>query len=271
MTRDVNLERCINNNKHTSFLPSAFNMSSNKRQNLVLAPSSISNLSLNKCFRTIILFNDKNISRSISKACCEWVDAETVSLTVRSIAILKCFRSDDIRTIIKRRAGKCVNLRSFVMIHEEVFIYLTCFDFLKDLLITSPGILKLQSSHVSNWLVTTSTGTNLFNSYVPHSSLTVDNVVDILVLSLMAEDVNTLHKFYSIELDDLVTDGHFISLKSQLRLNQDNVRCCLHYTDGSNRPVTLKKDMHSSVWEVNHIGRKVSVQCVICSVCVSKA
>ena len=87
--------------------------------------------------------------------------------------------------------------------------------------------------------------------------------MDILVLSLMAEDVNTLHKFYSIELDDLVTDGHFISLKSQLRLNEDNIRCCLHYTDDSNCPITLKKDMHSSVWEVNHIGRKVSVQCVI--------
>ena len=67
----------------------------------------------------------------------------------------------------------------------------------------SPGLLKIHSSHVSNWLVTTSTGTNLFDSYVPNSSLTVDNVVEILVLSVMAEYMNTLRNFYRMALYDL--------------------------------------------------------------------
>ena len=126
-------------------------MSKNKRQKLVLATASVTVTFCDKFLRNITLFNDKNISQLVCKRFCEWIDTETISLNVRCFAILKCFRSEDIRTSIKRRVGKCLNLRSFIMMHEEVFIYLTCFDFLKELLIVSPGLLKLQSSHVSNW------------------------------------------------------------------------------------------------------------------------
>ena len=216
-----------------------------------------------------MLFNDKNVSRLISKRFCEWVDSDTVSLMVRSIAVLKCFsRSVDICTSIKRRASKCLNLRSLIMLHEESFMYLTCFDFMKDLLAVSPGLVKLQSN-ASNWLVETSIGTRLFNSYVPDSSLTVDNILEILVLSLMAEDVNTLSTFYPLTLNDLEVDGSLISVKSQLRVSEDYVRCCLHYTDRSNRPITLKRDKDSNIWHVEHIGLKVSLNCVICTVSLS--
>ena len=236
------------------------------KQALVLATPSVNVSSCDQFLRNIILFNDKNVSRLISKRFCKWVDSETSSLTVRSISVLKCFRSADIKACIKRRVTKCFNLRSFRTLHEEHFLYLTCFDFLKELFHVSPGLSKIQSNTVSNWLVSTSTGMNLFNSYQPDASLTVDNILEILVLSLMAEDVNTLSRFYHMALDDLETDGSLIRVQSKLYLNEDNVRCCLHYTDRCNRPVTLKRDTSSGVWEIIHIGVKVSVQCVVCTI-----
>jgi hypothetical protein len=94
----------------------------------------------------------------------------------------------------------------------------------------------------------------------------MDNVVQIMLLSLMAEDANTLRRFYHMALDDLETDGSLICVQSKLYLNADNVRCCLHYTDRCNHPVTLKRDTSSGVWEIIHLGVKVSVHCVVCTV-----
>ena len=148
--RGVILELCIIHcwQQHT-----LLTLTMNKRPNLALACASslMAQVSEHKFLRQIALYNDRNSSRLINKRFCEWVDAETVPLTVRSISILKCFRSEDIRTSIKRRATKCLNLRSFFMMHEDVFIYLTSFDFLKELLMVSPGLLKIQSSHVFKW------------------------------------------------------------------------------------------------------------------------
>ena len=246
-------------------------MSITKQPKLVLATSLLAKVSDHKFLRNIMLYNEKNTNRLLSKQLCEWVDLQTSSLMVRSIAVLKCFsRCEEERTAIKRRVMKCCNLTSLIMAHEDVFVSLTCFDFLKDLLLVSPNLNKIQSSHVCNWLVKTSMGMKLYNCYGPDPALTVDNVVEIIVLSLMAEDTETLSRFYHLPMHDLVIDGYCISMKSQVRINDNNLRICLHYTDGSNRPLSLKLDVNTGIWQIIHIGRNVSdVRCVICEVCSS--
>ena len=144
------------------------------------------------------------------------------------------------------------------------------FNYMRELVENAPQLIQVSSQHVSNWMVSTALGTKLYSEYEPHIELTVPDVLEIVCLSLMALDPETLHRFCPSGVNDMATVRFSVFTSSFFNRSDDTAEACLHYTDFACRRVVLVKNA-SDLWEVTNIGLLTewtapSAICPYCSV-----
>ena len=246
-------------------------MDINKKPNLVLATASLMSTVTDKFLRNIIQYNDSNISRLVSKQVCLYVDCTTEALRL-DCGFQNNMFNRNVRTAIKQRVEKCVNLRTIDMSNFYLqwltsLVYSPIPEFLEEIVAVAPNVVKIQSNEIPNWFLTTALGTKLFMQYEPHAALTVTDVIEIVCFCLMTGDEATLERFYAVTMYDINPTASAVFMSSKRNVSDDEVVACLHYTDGASRRVNLNKNQSSDVWEVNDIGRLTywgSVGCTFC-------
>ena len=248
-------------------------MDMNKKPSLVLATASLMPTVTDKFLKTIIRYNDSNISRLVSKRVCVYVDSATKALRLDSCGMQYSLFNQNVRTAIKRRVEKCLNVRSIDMSDWYLswfapLVYTPIPEFLEEIVAVAPEIVTIQSSQISNWLLTTALGTKLFMQYEPDAALTVTDVLGIVCFCLMTQDEATLERFYPVRMyDDLNATFSSIFVSSKSTVSDDQVLACLHYTDCASRLVSLQRNKNSDVWEVTDIGRLTYWGSVACNLC----
>ena len=74
-------------------------------------------------------------------------------------------------------------------------VYTPIPEFLEEIVAVASDVVKIQSTQISNWLLTTALGTKLFMKYEPHAALTVTDVLGIVCFCLITQDEATLERF----------------------------------------------------------------------------
>ena len=130
-----------------------------------------------------------------------------------------------------------------------------------------PRIVEISTDVVSNWMVTTSLGTKLYNTYSVSEALGINDVLEIVLRCLVARDSSTLTRFGAIPSDFLMTSGFLCIIPSSIHfLDGTTAEACLHYYNCGSRQVQLHLN-NNNTWEVAAISEKVDFdgnKCVHC-------
>ena len=172
----------------------------NKKPTLVLATASLMSTVTDRFLKSINWYNDSNVRRLVSKRVCVYVDSTTEALRLYSGGMHHSLFNQNVRTAIKRRVEKCLNLRTIDMSDWYLswltpLVYTPIPEFLEEIVSVAPDAVKIQSTQRSNWLLTTALGTKLFMKYEPHAALTVTDVLGIVCFCLITQDEATVERF----------------------------------------------------------------------------
>ena len=225
-------------------------------------------ISIPKFFRIIIMYVQQDVSRVICKDVRDFIDKGTQRLKLVEDASLRLAYEQQMLQAVNRRMIRCSNLSSIDLSWDLP----DCFEShhlpVISQLQLSPRVVQISTDMMSNWMVTTSLGTKVYNTYSLSEALSISDVLEIVLRCLVARDSSTLTRFGAVPSDFLMTAGFICIVPSSIHfLDGTTVEACLHYYNCGSRKVQLRFN-NNNTWEVFFISEKVDFdifQCVNCN------
>ena len=239
-------------------------MNSSKMQRLVLA--SPLNIPFN-FIRVILSYEEQCVSRVICKRMTESIDAGTETLKLLEDASFRVEEYEaEMLQAVKSRLLRCCNVSSIDLSwdlpHRFEYLHVREMSLLQQI----HPFAKISSDLMSNWMVTTTLGTKLFNQYAPSEALTANDVLEIGLRCLVSRDVETLSLFCNIIPSDLFITHGFVFIFSIKHINDATVKACYHYMNCGSREVELCRN-DNNVWVVKQISEKTDYEDLECIYC----
>ena len=231
--------------------------SNTKAQKIELASASLAFLG-EKLMTSIIGFHGTGC-REICQRITARIDSEFKVLNVHEEGVLKIRFDQGVRAIILRRVQKCAKLHTVRLIFVSyIRIASVLKTFMNDLVDVAPHIQTIETFHQKNWIVTSCIGSNLYSKYTPTPSLSLDEVLEILRLTLLAADTSTLLQFgYERAINDLELLNAPNCISNQKHFNAANVHVCFHYgLNGFGRKMTLYQNSEGS-WMIREVENRI--------------
>ena len=239
-------------------------MNTTKNQRLQLALPTIC---VPKFFCKIVVYVEHDVSRVISKDVRDLIDQGTQRLKVVEDPCLRLAYERQMLQAVNRRILRCSNLSSIDLSWDLPDCFESHHLSVINQLQLSPRIVEISTDVVSNWMVTTSIGTRLYNTYSVSEALGINDVLEIVLRCLVARDSTTLTRFGAIPSDLLMTSGFICIVPSSIHfLDGTTVQACLHYYNSGSREVQLHLD--DNTWKVASISDKVDFdghECIYCN------
>jgi hypothetical protein len=236
-------------------------MNTTKIQRLQLALPTIS---IPKFFCKIIVYVEHHVSQVICKEVTDFIDSATERLKLVDNSSLRRAYEERMVETVNSRILRCVNLSSIDLSWDLPYCF-ECHHFrVLNQLQISPRIVEISTDIISNWMVSTSLGTKLYNTYSLSEALSINDVLEIVLRCIVARDCSTLSRFGATPSDLLMTSGFVCIVPSSIHfLDGTTVESCLHSYNGGSRQVQLRLN-NNNTWEVSSISEKVDFDGLEC-------